>query len=195
MSTAEGQFLRPRPQPLSSSSTRTPHWPHGAQGHILPPPLLSPALQHSHSGASTVGNTAQNKPRQGPEASPGHKVLEGPHLEMQLGTPLRFRAANICWPSCASPGWVRPGLSTEKTHEGPISPTGNHSPIWNPVPMGSGNGPALVAKGLRITWELHTAYRPQGSRKEQHTKRTLKLQLTNCQEPSYTGTRCCQVLW
>jgi hypothetical protein len=35
----------------------------------------------------------------------------------------------------------------------------------------------LVAKGLGITWKLHTAYHPQSSKKVEHINRTLKLQL------------------
>jgi hypothetical protein len=41
----------------------------------------------------------------------------------------------------------------------------------------------LMAKGLGITWKLHTAYCPQSSRKVEHMNRTLKLQLGKlCQE-------------
>jgi hypothetical protein len=58
------------------------------------------------------------------------------------------------------------------------------------VSIGSDNGPAfvaevvqLMAKGLGITWKLHTAYRLQNSRKVEHMNRTLKLQLGKlCQE-------------
>jgi transposase InsO family protein len=51
-----------------------------------------------------------------------------------------------------------------------------------PVCIGSDNGPAfvamvvqLVAKGLGITWKLHTAYHPQSSGKMECMNRTLKL--------------------
>ena len=41
----------------------------------------------------------------------------------------------------------------------------------------------LVAKGLTITWKLHTAYQPQSSRKLEQMNQTLKLQLSKlCQE-------------
>jgi hypothetical protein len=50
-----------------------------------------------------------------------------------------------------------------------------------PVSIGSENGPAfvvqLVAKGLGITWKLHTAYCLQSSGRVEHMNRTLKLQL------------------
>ena len=56
--------------------------------------------------------------------------------------------------------------------------------------MGSDNRPAfvaevvqLVAKGLKVTWKLHMAYRPQSSGKVEQMNRTLKLQLSKlCQE-------------
>jgi transposase InsO family protein len=59
-----------------------------------------------------------------------------------------------------------------------------------PVSIGSDNGPAfvaevvqLVAKGLGITWKLHTAYCLQSSAKVERMSRTLKLQLGKlCQE-------------
>ena len=55
--------------------------------------------------------------------------------------------------------------------------------------MGSDKRPAfvaevvqLVAKGLKITWKLHTAHRPQSSRKVGQMNQTLKLQLSKlCQ--------------
>ena len=41
----------------------------------------------------------------------------------------------------------------------------------------------LVAKGLKITWKLHTVYPPQSSRKVERINQTLKLQLSKlCQE-------------
>jgi transposase InsO family protein len=49
------------------------------------------------------------------------------------------------------------------------------------VSIGSDNGPVfvaevvqLMAKGLGITWKLHTAYHPQSSGKVAHINRTLK---------------------
>jgi hypothetical protein len=59
-----------------------------------------------------------------------------------------------------------------------------------PVFIGSDNGPAfvaevvqLMAKGLGITWKLHTDYQPQSSRTVECMDRTLKLQLGKlCQE-------------
>jgi hypothetical protein len=58
------------------------------------------------------------------------------------------------------------------------------------VSIGSENGLAfvaevvqLVAKGLGITWKLHTAYCPQSSEKVDCMNRILKLQLEKlCQE-------------
>jgi transposase InsO family protein len=51
-----------------------------------------------------------------------------------------------------------------------------------PVYMGLDNGPAfvvkvvqLMARGLGITWKLHTAYHPQSSGKVECMNRTLKL--------------------
>ena len=59
-----------------------------------------------------------------------------------------------------------------------------------PITTGLDNGPAfvvevvqLVAKGLKITWKLHTVYPPQSSRKVERINQTLKLQLSKlCQE-------------
>jgi transposase InsO family protein len=52
------------------------------------------------------------------------------------------------------------------------------------VSIGSNNGLAfvaervqLVAKGLEITWKLHTTYKPQSSGKVECMSRILKLQL------------------
>jgi transposase InsO family protein len=67
---------------------------------------------------------------------------------------------------------------------------GNHPCFRIPVSIGSDNGPAfvaevvqLMAKELRITWNLHTAYHTQRSGKVEHMNRTLKLQLGKvCQE-------------
>jgi transposase InsO family protein len=50
-----------------------------------------------------------------------------------------------------------------------------------PVSIGSDNGPAfvaeevqLMAKGLGITWQVHTAYHPQSSGKVDLMNRTLE---------------------
>jgi hypothetical protein len=59
-----------------------------------------------------------------------------------------------------------------------------------PMTPGSDNAPAfvaevvqLMAKGLGITWKLHTAYRSQSSGKVGYMNRILKLQLGKlCQE-------------
>jgi transposase InsO family protein len=66
-----------------------------------------------------------------------------------------------------------------------------------PVSIGLDNGLAfvakvvqLMAKGLEITWKLHTAYRPQSSGKVEHINRTLKSQLrkTMSGDPSAVGS-------
>jgi hypothetical protein len=49
-----------------------------------------------------------------------------------------------------------------------------------------------VAKGLGISWNLHTAYHPQSSGKAEHMNRTLKLQLENyARRPTYNGISYC----
>jgi transposase InsO family protein len=62
------------------------------------------------------------------------------------------------------------------------------------ISIRSDNGPAFVeevvkqlTKGLKITWNLHTAYRPQSSGKVERKNRTLKTQMSKlCQETHLT---------
>jgi transposase InsO family protein len=59
-----------------------------------------------------------------------------------------------------------------------------------PISIGSDNGPGFVAgvvkqlaKGLKITWNLHTAYGLQSSGKVERMNQTLKTQMSKlCQE-------------
>lgn len=69
-----------------------------------------------------------------------------------------------------------------------------------PVTIGSDKGPAFVAKIVqqvarepKITWKLHTAYRPQSSKKVERMNPTQKSNSANCiRRSTFIGIKRCQ---
>jgi transposase InsO family protein len=75
---------------------------------------------------------------------------------------------------CTFSGWVKAfPTQTEKAQQVVRALLKEINPRYGiPISIGSDNGPAFVAavvkqlaKGLKITWNLHTAYQPQSSGK------------------------------
>ncbi|KAF0872933.1 TF29 protein, partial [Crocuta crocuta] len=121
---------------------------------------------------------ARDNPRQGPKAAPGVQSVGGAPFEnvMVDFTELpRVRGCKYLLVFvCAFSGWVEAfPTRTENVREVARLLIKEIIPRFGiPITMGSDNGPAfvaevgqLVAKGLKITWKLHTAPRPQSSGK------------------------------
>jgi transposase InsO family protein len=97
---------------------------------------------------------------------------------------------------CTFSGWVEAfPTQTEKAQEVVHALLKEIIPRYGiPISIGSDNGPTFVAevlkqlaKELKITWNLHTVYRPQSSGKIEKVNQTLKTQMSKlCQETHLT---------
>jgi transposase InsO family protein len=78
----------------------------------------------------------------------------------------------------AFPTWTEKAQEVVRTLQKEIIPR-----YGIPISIGSDNGPAFCGrscetKGLKVTWKLHTVYRPQSSGKAERMNWTLKTQMS-----------------
>jgi transposase InsO family protein len=128
------------------------------------------------------GLCAKNLPDKGQECHPRYKVLEELLFENLIVDFTEMSWARECkyllMFVCTFSGfliWTEKARAVARCLLKEIIPQ-----IRIPVSVGLDNGPAfmaevvqLVAKGMGITWKLHTAYYPQSSGKVKHMNRTL----------------------
>lgn len=139
---------------------------------------------------------ARNNPRQGPLNPPQVQSVGGAPMEnimVDFTEMPRVRGCKyLLVLVCTYSGWVEAfPVRTERAREVSRILLKEIIPRYGmPLTISSDNGPGFVAEciqevatSLKITWKLHSAYRPQSSGKVERMNRTIKLQLSKlCQE-------------